>query len=370
MRIAIVVPYIRGIWGGNRIHLELSSYLSTIHEVNNFSYKVYDKIITEYRKKLNSNFEYVRLNTADGFEFPYSLKYMYGGLVDFALYKMLRKSNKTKPLDTIILISSTEGWWLGFLIKKFWKGKKPKVYLFQTDPPLGVEINFYEKGRSGTIIRSIINRTFIYFQKYRIKFFDTIFGLSNWTNDIMHNYYGTTPVGKAGGVDPIFMSPINVKHRFSNGYIVVPTVALDEERKRMIKKLHGDGIDIELFGPVSIDGMSSHGFLNDEEMINLIGNANALLFLFDYEGFGLVPLESLSIGTPVITEDKQGPGGELRDNKFVHFIKNYDDLKKECRKKLSTKLSFDERMEIHASVGEYSFQRFAERVDIVIREKL
>jgi glycosyltransferase involved in cell wall biosynthesis len=42
------------------------------------------------------------------------------------------------------------------------------------------------------------------------------------------------------------------------------------------------------------------GRLNDEELVSVISNAEALIYPSKYEGFGMPPLEALALGTPVI----------------------------------------------------------------------
>ncbi len=49
------------------------------------------------------------------------------------------------------------------------------------------------------------------------------------------------------------------------------------------------------------------GFVSEHELIELYSNALFTAFPFTTEGFGWVPLESMSCGTPVLTYDKDGP---------------------------------------------------------------
>ena len=45
------------------------------------------------------------------------------------------------------------------------------------------------------------------------------------------------------------------------------------------------------------------GYLSDEKMIDILKNAQALIYPSLYEGFGLPPLESMSLGVPVLSSD-------------------------------------------------------------------
>jgi glycosyltransferase involved in cell wall biosynthesis len=51
------------------------------------------------------------------------------------------------------------------------------------------------------------------------------------------------------------------------------------------------------------DNVDFTGYLSDGEMVNLLQNSKALIFPSLYEGFGLPPLEAMSMGVPVICSD-------------------------------------------------------------------
>ena len=96
-----------------------------------------------------------------------------------------------------------------------------------------------------------------------------------------------------------------------------------------------DGINIIAFGSRKIDNEKYLGFVPDEKLREILTNASATLFLFDYEAFGLIPLESLICGTPVITEPKLGVYGEYSNCQDVYFAEKYDEIKELCNKFLN-----------------------------------
>ena len=51
------------------------------------------------------------------------------------------------------------------------------------------------------------------------------------------------------------------------------------------------------------DRISCHAYLADEPLAALYGRARAFVFLSEYEGFGLTPLEALSAGIPIVVLD-------------------------------------------------------------------
>ncbi|MEM3844455.1 MAG: hypothetical protein QXU98_01915 [Candidatus Parvarchaeota archaeon] len=145
-------------------------------------------------------------------------------------------------------------------------------------------------------------------------------------------------------------------------YIAIPTVALDQPRIEIVRKLHLDGIEMKIFGSFKTGTPEEEGYLDEEEMIDLIGRVSAVLFLFDYESFGLIPFESLALGTPVTTEKKLRPGYELSDNPYVTFANTYDEILTACREALNSKLTYQERLNIRQTVTDRSFQEFAKMI--------
>jgi Glycosyl transferases group 1 len=67
-------------------------------------------------------------------------------------------------------------------------------------------------------------------------------------------------------------------------------------------RIEGEGSNIELLGAVSHD-----------ELCDLYTNALFTAFPFTEEPFGLIPIESMACGTPVLTYAKQGPGETVID---------------------------------------------------------
>ncbi len=113
-------------------------------------------------------------------------------------------------------------------------------------------------------------------------------------------------------------------------------MSIQNRHRDWIEKLERDGIDIVAFGSRKINSKSYEGFVSDEKLHEILTNASATLFLFDYEAFGLIPLESLISGTPVITEPKMGVLTTYRDSKDVHFAESYDEILSLCKRFLST----------------------------------
>lgn len=89
--------------------------------------------------------------------------------------------------------------------------------------------------------------------------------------------------------------------------------------------LIGLGIPLRLFGGKSAewartrlgmrlpDHVTMCGYVTHEELMELYTNALITAFPFTDESFGLVPVESMACGTPVLTYHDQGPGETVLD---------------------------------------------------------
>ena len=51
------------------------------------------------------------------------------------------------------------------------------------------------------------------------------------------------------------------------------------------------------------DRIARRDYLPDEQLAALYGRARAFVFLSEYEGFGLTPLEALRVGIPIVVLD-------------------------------------------------------------------
>jgi len=81
-----------------------------------------------------------------------------------------------------------------------------------------------------------------------------------------------------------------------------------------IKPLMGEGI--EWYGPA-----------NFEQKVELMRNARALLFpRMTDEPFGLVPIEAMACGTPVITFNRGGPAETIINRKTGYLVESYEEM--------------------------------------------
>ena len=103
----------------------------------------------------------------------------------------------------------------------------------------------------------------------------------------------------------------------SQDYVLTYFGVYSKETKfAAIKHVADAGVKIKAFGCKASGiptGIAKHpniqftGAISNEELVNLYSNALYVLFTFNHEPFGYIPIESMACGTPVLTYNKQGP---------------------------------------------------------------
>ena len=94
-----------------------------------------------------------------------------------------------------------------------------------------------------------------------------------------------------------------------------------------LRMLLDTGLPVTLFGSKSVGWVKKSlrldryphvrllGHVSDQQLSELYTNARFTAFPFTEEPFGLVPLESMACGTPVLTYGEQGPGESVVDGR-------------------------------------------------------
>ncbi len=124
------------------------------------------------------------------------------------------------------------------------------------------------------------------------------------------------------------------------------------------------------------DNIEFIGFVTHDELANEYINADAFIFPTLGEGYGLVVLEALSCGVPVLCSDRAGGNDVIQDgiNGYVISMDENDDLKERIiwccthRKEL-----YEMREGAHKSVKDFSWESYEKKVaecicDIMRRE--
>ncbi len=124
---------------------------------------------------------------------------------------------------------------------------------------------------------------------------------------------------------------------------IIGSGPMDEVLQKMIVEA-GQNETIQLLGKVS-----------DEELMELYSNALALLYPVSDEDFGIVPVEAMALGTPVIAHRSGGPAETIIEDKNGVF---FDELKVESLISAAEKW---EQIDWQPAVIRQSVKKFSEK---------
>jgi glycosyltransferase involved in cell wall biosynthesis len=332
LSIIVILPYVDR-FEGSKLGFAIASALSFQgHEVSIVIYECRESLIPDIERNIgNSKLHIIKKSKKLSFGLSYAFKYGYTKFSDKKITEYIKKNNLHAE---IVLVVANEGLNIAKLLHQD-NGNHFRTmtcFLLQ-DPPL----NHLLFGRELKLDRTFLKGFFFYLNRGRIRkqleHYDVLFSNSFWTKQIVEYIFNVQIKGVLNAV-LLNSEPMNTYFHHTEPYIVVPTVALDSNGEEIVKKLASSGINLKTYGRKKIL-KDSMGYLETEKMNEVISNAEAMLFLFDYEGLGLIPLESLMLGTPVITQPKLAPFSELADNPNVIFFDDYSELEETCRKVLS-----------------------------------
>ncbi len=345
LKIAVVLTYLHRIEGNKPALTLISQLINDGHDVTLITWKIealiYDDLVNKnhgikivYNKKIREG----------KFGVLFAFKYQLMKGVDRKLSKIILNMKESQKFD-LVLVPSNEGKWIGQYIKNSIESEKPITML--TIMELHENGMFlYQRKRLIKIASFLFYPIFFmlqFFEEKRIKSFDIITANSKWTAQSLSYFYGLNSQIEMISYDPeVFRAQYDYKS-IEKKYIAIPTVSITEKHKKIIQKLINNGINIIAFGRRKIDTENYLGFVTDEKLRDILTNASATLFLFDYEAFGLIPLESLICGTPVITEPKLGVFTEYNDCPDVHFAEEYEEIKILCKNFLNSEKAYESR---------------------------
>lgn len=122
----------------------------------------------------------------------------------------------------------------------------------------------------------------------------------------------------------------------SQDYVLTYFGVYSKETKfAAIKHIADAGVKIKAFGCKASGiptGIAKHpniqfiGAISNEELVNLYTNALYVLFTFNHEPFGYIPIESMACRTPVLTYNKQGPSESVINGSTGWLVKSDQEL--------------------------------------------
>jgi hypothetical protein len=134
------------------------------------------------------------------------------------------------------------------------------------------------------------------------------------------------------GVLPMYYRPTIQRSTESPARDSVLVYVGKETDSTALRMLLDTGIPVTMFGSKSAGWVvkslqlqrypHAHllGHVTDQELSELYSNARFTAFPFTEEPFGLIPLESMACGTPILTYGQQGPGESVLNGRTGWFV--------------------------------------------------
>ncbi len=362
MRIAVAAPFIKRVHG-NRLAFCLARELARRHDVTVVAETVLDRIVPEVRQQVApAHFEFVRTTPSDRWSNLDLLSRQLLRGPDRRLASLLRRLHRSAPIDWVVVFSD-EGHWVGEYLNRGADAARPRTALVLLD--LIDHVFLLARDRPHSVLRRAVISVYPFIHRVearRIRAFDRVFSISRWGAELSSYLYGLGPTESLAAVDDErFSPPATVDD--ATPYIAAPTVSLRPTDEGLLRDLRARGVPVLTFGPRAVPGIPHRGFLSDPELVSFLAGARATLFLFDYEGLGLLPLESLSVGTPVITLPSGAPFVELRENPYVRFGVSPEELAHLCLESLGQPRSRRQPDRIRESVHGYFAADVARRLE-------
>ena len=162
-------------------------------------------------------------------------------------------------------------------------------------------------------------------------------GIRYSTTQHVGNWFGTQGLPVAGVLPMYYRSTISRSTRNpSRDYLLV--YVGKETDTAAVRMLLDTGLPVTMFGSKSVGWVMSSlklerypharllGYVTDAELKELYSNARFTAFPFTEEPFGLVPLESMACGTPILTYGEQGPGETVLDGRTGWLVHSREEF--------------------------------------------
>lgn len=318
MRIAVVTPFVARVFG-NRVAFAIARELATAHEVMVMAHTVDHDIVGAVRSLVApARFVALREERIPALSMGRLLWWQLARGPDRTLAAALEREHRTAAFDAVLVVAD-EGHWLGAYLRR-WPAPRPVSALCVLELLDHVFLLGDERPWAGARRLAAPAYPWVHgLEARRLASFDQLTAISRWTAELLDYLYGQPIRTSLAAYDDRLFVPPPAGGSAASPYIAVPTAALDRDGEELVRRLHQKGVPLRTFGPRPVPGVPHGGFVSDAQLVRLLTDARATLFLFDYEALGLLPIESLAVGTPVVTWPRQGPWSEHRSNPNVHF---------------------------------------------------
>ncbi len=167
------------------------------------------------------------------------------------------------------------------------------------------------------------------FHDHVVRHIDDYVCVSRAAGDHLLVDYGRTPRIRSGGIDTErFVPAPGARHTATSRPVVLFVGDADEERKgvtELVRATAGAGVETWIAGPgdqagavrragVRVDDVELLGTVAPDDLVSLYQHASVTALPARAEAFGLVLVESLACGTPVVALDEGGPREIVTDD--------------------------------------------------------
>jgi glycosyltransferase involved in cell wall biosynthesis len=123
-------------------------------------------------------------------------------------------------------------------------------------------------------------------------------------------YSGATPLSRPHEREPLVLYVGSLFNRRHVPELIEASRRLNREHPEVRLEIVGDNRTLPHIDVDAIAGAAGPGgcvrwrsYVADEELVDLYGRASAFVFLSEYEGFGMTPLDALAAGVPIVVLD-------------------------------------------------------------------
>lgn len=162
-------------------------------------------------------------------------------------------------------------------------------------------------------------------------------------------------------------------------YLYVNRLALAKHPELAVQAANTLGIPLKVVGTGSMlaelqalagPTVEFLGAVSDENLAELYKNARALIYPAQDEDFGMVPVEAMAFGTPIIAHRSGGPKETIREGVSGVFFDQLD-----VQSLVDAITLFDQTfdyqpLKVHQSVKPYAASVFAKRIQALVQEQL
>lgn len=324
--LVVIHPHFTIKGGAGRFILELTKRLSDKYKIITISQRVDPSYVSDYPQ-----IKFVSVNGPLTDSFLFWLLFPYWQLKTYFLIRKYLQSSS--PIFVSVFPSN----WLIFPLKILFP--RNKIYWFCQEPSAFVQdkkwINtINNQAKRGIAI--LLNPIFKKYDFYLSKVPNHLFANSKYSQENIFKVYHRPSTIICPGIDISKFKPIPFSHKedyiltvsrltkFKNIDVLIKAYSTLKNNDFRLK-IVGQGEELDNLKKLTqkLKINSQVEFLNnisDTEIINIFQKAKLFVLCSKNEPFGIVPIEAMACGTPVIADDSGGPRETIINNKIGVLI--------------------------------------------------